>query len=237
MNDHRVHLPNTHVVGTSFYASGQHYEEHRAEIVDEVVLPTGITYRRIHNVSSWDGSQLEQHISPEFLGWVGYDFFRESAMVLDYKAQTVTFHKGSNAVERALRGEQVVARLPYETRRRPNDPVVHVRIGSVDFVGAFDTGQYGTLYTSLAVRRTLEREGVIRPAGKRGDTSYDLTGLRVGEAEIGAVAHVDIKTEPAPFAAGTGLTEPNIVTIGYGVLALYKTVWDFPRRTIYLLPR
>jgi hypothetical protein len=41
-----------------------------------------------------------------------------------------------------LKGERILAVLPFEIRRAPNDPIVKLRVGDVNITGVFYTGQY-----------------------------------------------------------------------------------------------
>jgi hypothetical protein len=100
-------------------------------------------------------------ITPDFLGWVGYYFWEGYALKLDYRRSRVTLYKGPP--ELYLSAEKVIAELPFEIRKLPNHPVMHIRIGGLDIIAAFDTGQYGALYTDAP--RGPIKKGAAPPRG------------------------------------------------------------------------
>jgi len=55
-----------------------------------------------------------------------------------------------------LKGEKVLAVLNFETRRLPNHPMVRVKIGGVDLLGSFDTGQYGLIQVEDKAAKVLK---------------------------------------------------------------------------------
>ncbi|UAK25539.1 hypothetical protein [Sphingomonas nostoxanthinifaciens] len=93
----------------------------------------------------------------------------------------------------------------------------------------------GTVFTDEATRRQLLADGTLKPGSKEG--SYDLTGIEFGGKRYPGVDHMDVQTTPFPAASAIGIDEPTIVTIGYGFLRQYKTVWDYRLKRIYLLAR
>lgn len=232
INDHRVPLEGGTVLGKGFYGSGQTYEIRLRPSVKDIRLGE-MAFPEATQVQSQDAQQLE-HITPDFLGFIGYWFWDGYALKMDYKQSRATFYRGGP--DDYLRGEQVMAALPFELRKLPNHPVMHIKIGSTDFAVAFDTGQYGSMFTDQDTLNRLKKEGLITP-GKNDGEKFIVTGIRFDNG-LGATMPVEqVSTEPFVAAKPLGLTEKNILTMGYGFLKQYKTVWDFKRKTIYLLRR
>ena len=71
-------------------------------------------------------------------------------------------------------------------------------------------------------------EVVIAPS--YGRPTDDLGGTPVAD-----IPGLDVSTAPFAAAEPLGLKETTILSIGYGLLRRYKTVWDFRRGRIYLL--
>jgi len=230
INDHRVPLSGGTTLGQGFYGSGQTFEVHLRSIVKNIRIGS-LRYGESTQVDSHDATQLEA-ITPDFLGWIGYWFWDGYTLKLDYQRLRAMFYKSGPADY--LRGEQVVAELPFELRKLPNHPIMHVKVGAVDFVAAFDTGQYGAIYTNAATWHRLTAEGHLKPSLHDKD-EFDLSGLRFRGGIMASIDGMGVTTSHFPAAKPIGLAEQNIITLGYGFLKQYKTVWDFKRKRIYLL--
>jgi hypothetical protein len=238
LNNHRVPLEGGTHQGRASFGSGQTYSIMKHDRIDSVKFH-GFRFDAVRNVRSQDATQLES-ITPDFIGWLGFELFRGYAMKLDYKRNVATFYKDSSTAEkRFLRGERVVAIIPFEQTKLIHVPVVPVRAGSQVFDGAFDTGQFGALWAGGTNIDLLVKEGVLT---KRADKPFEdqedvhvLKGLDL--ASGAATLDLDVETFAPPFppAKSMGLRPNGTMTFGYNLLSKYKTVWDYAKRTIYLL--
>lgn len=229
VNDHRVPLAGEKVTGGGFFGSGQKFE---VRLVPEArgVRIGQLHYPRVTNVRTQDARLLES-ITPDFIGWFGYEAFSSHALKLDYRALNATFYaEGSDY----LADERVVADLPFETRKLPNIPLMTGQIGDMPFVVSWDTGQYGGLYTTEAGKARLLRDGQLTPSSKDPE-AFDVHGLVLGGKTLPAISGVEVSTEPSPASGSIGITEADHITIGYGLLQKFKTVWDYRRKRIVLL--
>jgi hypothetical protein len=231
LNDHRISLPGGKTIGTGQFGSGQTFAI-RLNAAVENVQTGSLHFARVTHVQSQDATQLE-HITPDFIGWIGYYFWQGYALKLDYKRSQTSFYRGSPKAY--LAGEKVLAIIPFEVGKLPNHPLVHIRIGGIDATAAFDTGQYGAIFTDEASKARLLTTGVLK-AG-RDDGSYDLDSIDLGDHHLPGVKGVEVSTDPFPPASAIGTTTRTVVTIGYGFLRQYKTVWDYREKRIYLLAR
>ncbi|MGC4043184.1 MAG: hypothetical protein QM758_05225 [Armatimonas sp.] len=244
LNDHLLtNLGEGAVVGSGFVGSGQTYTVTRRTKIDHVVIGTGkqaLQFTDVPNILSQDTRFLEG-ITPDCLGWLGYDFFQGYLMKLDYARKVLTFYKTTDARRRTkdfLRGEKVIAVLPFETRKLPNHPLLHVKVGDQDILAAFDTGQMGTVTMSKTMQETLASRKLLTMLTEK-RCRIDgilLTGDR-GESITASVENVPLFDKPGPAAGPMGTPEANILSLGYAFLKQYKTVWDYPDKKIYLLKR
>lgn len=233
LNQNHLNLPEGSIIGQGNFASGQTYQMILRPSVGKVSLTGGPSYDYVTNVRSQDATQLE-HITPDFLGWLGHGFWAGYAAKFDYKASKATFYKGGPKA--FLKGETVIAAIPFEIRSRPNVPVLTARIGNTDFETVLDTGQYGNIYADAAVLKHLFTIGAISSTpGGQGD--IDVKDLRFSKGP--AISMTELGSHPiedaAPFAKALGVTSPRIMSLGYAFLKQYKTVWDYPNETLYLL--
>jgi hypothetical protein len=232
VNDHRVPVKDARTIGTGFFGSGQTFAIRLAHELRDIRIG-GLRYPRATQVDVQDARMLEG-ITPDFIGWFGYNAFAGHAMKLDYRALRATFYRHGGADY--LKGERVIAQLPFETRKLPNHPILPGRIGTMPVVTTWDTGQNGTLYTSEAGKARLLKEGRLVPHADDPDL-FDLHGLELDGHAMPVVRGIDIEMAPSPAAKPTGITEPDELTIGYALLHQFKTVWDYDRKRIYLLAR
>ena len=235
LNHNHLDLPEGRVIGRGAFGSGQTYEKVLRPSVDNVRLPGGLSYGRVTNFRSQDAAQLER-ITPDFIGWLGYQFWDGYAVKVDYKASTSTFFKGGPKA--FLKGETLVAAIPFATPKLPNNPVLTARVGDLVFETILDTGQNGNLFADAATLDHLKAAGAIKPVAG-GDEAVDIPALRFTKGPAIPLARID--THPieaaAPFAKAIGVSSPRIMSLGYAFLRQYKTVWDYPNKTLYLLKR
>lgn len=235
LNHNHLDLPAGRVVGRGAFGSGQTYEKVLRPSVDNVQLPGGLNYGRVTTFRSQDAAQLER-ITPDFIGWLGYQFWDGYAVKVDYKASKASFYKGGPKA--FLKGETVVAAIPFGTPKLPNNPVLTAKVGGLDFETVLDTGQYGNLFADKATLEQLTAAGAITPVAGE-DDAIDIKAVQFAKGP--AIPLTKIGSHPiegaAPFAKAVGLTSPRIMTLGFAFLRQYKTVWDYPNKTFYLLER
>lgn len=229
VNDHRVPLTGGRAIGSGFFGSGQTFE---VRLVPEVlnVQIGGLVYPRVTEVRTQDARLLE-NITPDFIGWFGYEAFATHALKLDYRALQATFYAAGGDY---LAGERMVAELPFETRNLPNTPLMAGSLGDMSFVVSWDTGQYGALYTTEAGKARLLGDGRLTPSATDPD-AFDIHGLEIDGHLLPVISAVEVRTEPSPASGSIGITEADHLTLGYGLLRQFKTVWDFPQKRIVLL--
>ena len=192
-------------------------------------------------VESEDLSFIEQDITPDFLGFIGYGAYRGYAFKLDYVLRRLTLLKGEKGSRtKLLNGETVLATLPFTTRRRPDDPFITVRISGRSFIAAFDTGQVGVLEMDDNQRDSMIKDGGLLPLPEKDDDGNTL--YRIKDVEVVPGVHVSLPGVTVRHVGsiadkGIGITEPAAIYLGYQFLSQFKTIWDWPNQTMYLLQR
>jgi len=238
LNDHKVPLKDGKVVGKMGFGSGQTFDVKLYPEVATVDLAGGSSYRSIPNVTGNNLTFMEEGITPDFLGFIGHDFYRGYLFKLDYKGNRITFYRQTDARRQSkdyLAGETVIATVLFQTRKLPNHPIVPVTIGGVDFLGTFDTGMDGAVYMTKATQARLTEQRLLTPVPGRGDILYNIAGVSLSPDIKATVSRIRVFNETPPSAAPLGTPEPDIIQFGYAFLRQYKTVWDFSERKIYLL--
>lgn len=242
INDNYINLPNKKAKRNGVVASGESFVVSVNDTIGEVKFTNGIIYKNLQDISSANYDFLQKYISPDIAGYVGHNFYDGYIFKLDYLHKKLTFYK--NTAQRKtskdfLAGEKLLAVIDFETRKLPNIPVMKVKIDGVDAMGLFDTGQNGYLQMdSASANKLYSRRSVIRSGTDGvGDTLLHVknivfdrklrTGLK-GVEKLGFQGTVITRKV-------SGITEPNILSIGYRFFAQFKTVWDYPEKKIYVL--
>lgn len=228
INDHRVPLDST-ATGDGQFGSGEKFAVRRTPLVRQVHV-AGLAYPQVTTVQTQDATQLER-ITPDFLGWIGFNLWQSYALKMDYRQQQATFYRGPAAD--ALAGEELVTALPFGLRKLPQIPVMAATVGDLRVAAALDTGAYGMLCIDQQTKQRLLASGVLKPSGQ--DGRYDLSGLTIGTTALPGLKDIYVLTTGFPAAAPTGLTDPAVLVLGYAFLRNYKTVWDYREQKLYLL--
>jgi hypothetical protein len=159
-------------------------------------------------------------ISRKILAQAGYN--KGYLFKLDYLKRKLTFYKITQERKSSkdfLKGEKVLAIVNFETRRLPNLPTIRVRIGNVDLLGSFDTGQYGLIQLDDQAEKVLEKNSLLVPIGNDG---YDDPIVNVNNIVLDGKLKVNVKgispcslEQTAPFGKGMQINEASYICFGY----------------------
>jgi len=242
LNDNFVDLPNKKMKANGVTGSGHSFKTSINDTIREIKFTNGTTYRNLENISSGNYEFLQKAVAQDFAGFIGHKFFQGYLFKIDYLHRKVTFYK--DAPKRRisndfLANEKVLAVINFETGKLENHPHVKLKIDGVDVLGAFDTGQNGLLQMDSPSAKLLKTKGSIVNSGI--DRTND-TLLTVKNITIDGKFKTTLKGVESSTVEGTqvirkelGITEPNLMTIGYRFLSQYKTVWDYAQKKIYIL--
>lgn len=132
-----------------------------------------------------------------------------------------------------------MAIIDFEIRKLPNHPLVKLQIDGINVLGAFDTGQYGSLQLDSTSGNVLKRSGMVLSSGTdgEGDTLLTVKNITMDgkfKTDLKGVEFSDLEDSQI-IRKALAITEPNFMDIGYRFLSLYKTVWDYDKKKIYIL--
>lgn len=231
INDRRVPVVDPVAVGKGSFGSGQTFDVRLVPVMKDIRVGQ-LRYESVTQVQSQDAALLET-ITPDFIGWLGHDFWEGYALELDYRYAQAVFYRGGP--EDYLPGEKLVVELPYESRKLPNIPVMYGKIAGIDATVAFDSGQNGMLFIDAETKSRLIGEGALTWSGE-GD-KYHLNKLELQGRVFDGLQNIGVSTTPFPAAIPTGLSDKTLLTLGFSFLGKYKTVWDSNKKVIYVLEK
>ncbi|WP_316776859.1 hypothetical protein [Pedobacter antarcticus] len=244
LNDNLVRLPEKKTSGKGIVGSGQSFVVNINDTIAEIKFNNGYTYRNLLKIKSANYDFLQNRITPDCIGYIGYDFFKGYLVKLDYLRRKIIFYKNTEQRKSSkdfLKGEKVLSIIDFEIRKLPNHPLVNVRIGNVEILGAFDTGQYGSLQVQDDAKKRLISQSLIIPAGKDG---YENDLLTINNIIIGGKFKTQLKgvmsdtfEDTEPERRALRIAEPHLMNFGYRFLDQYKTVWDYEGQKIYILEK
>ncbi len=239
LNDHLLKLPGGKpLAGQGVVGSGQRFTRTQYDTIASIRLANGLAYSKVPGLEGNSFDFLE-HITPDCIGQIGFGYFDGYILKIDYSQRLLTCYQ-QTAARRAsqdfLRGEHVVAVLDVEARKRPGNVLAKVKIGGIDFLCAFDTGQQGQIYLTKAMRQTLlaKQQLVLLPT-QDGDSLCTIQQVDFGHGlklNLHAVNTTSLRNKRMDTALG--FTDANLLTVGYAFLSQFTTIWDSEAHKMYL---
>ncbi|WP_421943302.1 hypothetical protein [Pedobacter sp.] len=242
INDNYIKLANKKNRGDGIVASGQAFKKNINDTLQEVKFTNGITFRNLEHIVSANYDFLQNRITPDCLGYIGHDFFKGYIFKLDYLGRKLTFYKITaerNLSNDFLNGEKVLTTINFEIRKLVNHPLATMKIGGIDVLAAFDTGQYGSLQLDTPSADVLKRKGLVLGSGmdRGGNLLLTVKNIYIDKKLKVSLKGVEFSDygDTKIIRKALGITEPNLIDIGYRFFSEYKTVWDYDKRKIYVM--
>ena len=84
INDNFLNLSGKKEVRKGVVGSGQTYTMSTNDRISSIKLPDGQEYNDLPNIESGNYNWLQEKITPDFIGYIGYAFFKGYIFKLDY---------------------------------------------------------------------------------------------------------------------------------------------------------
>lgn len=234
INSHAVTIPCRIKTGTGYFGSGQTFEVMNFPVVDELALPNGLRYTGITNIRGNPGLPIQQHIAPDFIGWIGVEFYAGYVLKLDYAKPAATFYRDDalgSGEQAAVAGEHVIQTIRFDNHGLRNLLNFRVKANGTEFLALLDTGSH------TAAWLTNEQAASMRQAGSLQDDkdgSMTLSGLEIDGKPVAPMA-IEVSHGRPPMTKLLPVTADPVMTLDYEFLNRYKTVWDYDNGTLTLL--
>jgi len=179
------------------------------------------------------GLPLEQHITPDFIGWIGVKLWEGFVFKLDYTKPNVTFYRdgeGLAGLHKAEEGEKVSQTI---TLTRANNGLLYfpVQIGKTCVTGVLDTGAHDSAWMTNDEIAAMEAAGTLHDEG---DGSFTVSGITIDGYSV-PPTRVHVTRGRAPFAKSFPQPEAPLYQFAYEFLSRQKTVWDYGHNMMTLL--
>jgi hypothetical protein len=236
LNSHAIAVPNGKEIGKGFFGSGQKFAVSSFPIVDDLKLAGGPEYTAVPNVRGNSGQQLEENITPDFIGWIGVAFFEGYVIKLNYQHPSVTFYKNDASGagrQAALKGEKVLQVIHFDNSAHSNLITFPIKIGSLPFVANLDTGSHDALWLTPELIEKMKAEGTLHCKADE----CKLSSVSIDNHVISLRSHSDLIEGKASISDLIGHPNDNIMTLGFEFLSTFKTAWDYQNQTLTLLSK
>jgi hypothetical protein len=233
IDSHTVAPPNGTVIGHGFFGSGQTFEVLRFPVIDTVTLPAALHFEAMTNIRGNPGLPLEQHITPDFIGWIGVKFWEGYVFRLDYANAEVTFYRDdrdASAECKAEAGSQVKQTI---TATRAANGLLYFpfQVGNTLATGVLDTGAHDHAWMTDEDVAVLQRAGTLH---EEADGNFTISGITIGGHPV-PPTRIGITRGRAPFAKSLPRPDAPLYQFAFEFLSRQKTVWDYENNTITLL--
>lgn len=236
LNNHYLELNKKDLVASGNAGSGQVLYIY-LDSVSKINIGKQVSYKKLLTVPNSDFSFIEQGIVKDFLGFIGYDFYKNYEFIIDYDYQTITLYKlnkNGSVINPYNLPNAMVTTLQFTTTNKKQIPIVEIKLGKTTIKGLFDTGNQGNLNLNKDTLNNLTQEGILTQ-GNQGN----LYGVNQDDTTLYNMNQLSYRaTLLQPINALT-VTESaeNHLGLGYQFLKNYITAWNFKKGTITLLQK
>ena len=236
LNNHYLELNKKDLVVSGSASSGQILDIY-LDSVPKINIGKQVSYTKLLTVPNSDFSFIEQGIVKDFLGFIGYDFYKNYELVIDYDYQTITLFKldknGTVVNPYSLLNTEITT-LHFTTSNQKQIPLVEIKLGNTNVKGRFDTGNQGNLGLNKDTLNNLIQQGTLI----KGNQGY-LYGIIEEASNIYNINQLSFASTLLIPLKNFSLTESvdNYIGLGYQFLKNYITVWNFKKGIITLLQK
>jgi hypothetical protein len=236
LNNHYLNIQKKDLVISGNAGSGQVLDIYLEEAID-INIGNQVGYNKLDIVPNSDFSFIEKGIVSEFLGFIGYDFFKNYEILINYDYQTITLNKldkKGTVIYPYVLPNEVVTTFQFTTTNAKQIPIVALNIGLNPIEAHFDTGNQGNISLNKSTFSSLLQQGIL---------SNEQQGNRYGEAldDLKTYTIDRIHYAQTPLLPVKNLSfkesDENILGFGYQFLKNYISIWNFQKKTITLLQK
>jgi len=234
LNNNYVKLDTTNFFSSGNTGSGQKLKLYKSSI-EKINVANQFKFEKLSNVVHADFAFIEQGITPNFLGFIGFEFLKNYEFVIDYNLKEIHLYlldeKGDHSMTHITNGN-IIATLNFTTTSDEQIPTVDIISSGQKINMCFDTGTLGSLKLTKQSAKKLRKDGNLIEIDnssltkeKESTSSYfTLRGVTYGTTSIGDITDLS-------FSEGND----NELMCGYHLLQNYLSVWNYKKKTLVLI--
>lgn len=237
INNNIVKLNKTDLAVTGKVGSGQIFDIY-LDSLQNVNISNHINLKNLGSIPHSNFSFVEVGITKDFLGFIGYEFFKNFEFQIDYDHQTITLNKidkNGNTLSPFILKNTLLTTLAFRTPESKQMPKVNLTFGKDTIITKFDTGNQGDIYLNDSLRDQFIQRGILSEMNT--DNWYGHASETSSKSyDINQVKYKDINLIPSRNYRYTSSNE-NQIGFGYQFLKNYISVWNFRKKTIALFKK
>ncbi len=234
LNSARVKLSESRFVFSGTAGSGQKFDVNRASAMPVLTIH-GQTWATVHGVHAADLSFIElgTGMGP-YLGFIGANFFKGTALTLDYARHMAVIQRLNTATGAPLAalpvelsGSALLATLRYRGSQ-PNFPVFDATLGGTPVQVMLDSGNPGASIDQRWLTELQHAGAAQRFTHVDANQTYRLPPLQLGMLAV----PVD---DVSGYNSSDGVESPggpNLVKIGFSLLKRLAVTWNYQLQTM-----
>lgn len=232
LNNNYVKLDTNNFFSSGTAGSGQKLDLYKSS-VEVISLTNQVKFEKLSNVVHADFGFIEKGITPNFLGFIGYEFLKNYEFVIDYKLQEIHLYllddKGDSSLPN-FSDVNIYALLDFTTTTDEQIPNVEIYGSGQKINLQFDSGTLGSLTLTKKSAKRLMNDGRLIEGEKKSSEKepasryYTLRDFTYGNTSIGDITNLT-------FSEG----KSNELMCGYHFLKNYLSVWNYRKRTLTLV--
>jgi hypothetical protein len=236
LNNNYVKLDTTNFFNSGNAGSGQKLKLYKSAI-EKIDVANQFKFEKLSNVVHADFAFIEEGITANFLGFIGFEFLKNYEFVINYNLKEIHLYlldeKGDHLMTN-ITNENIIATLNFNTTSDEQIPTVEIFSAGQKINLSFDTGAPGSLKLTKQSANKLRKAGNLieinnnsRAKEKEFKTTYfTLRGANYETTSIGDIINL-------PFSEG----KKNELMCGYNFLKNYLSVWNYKKKTLTLIKR
>jgi hypothetical protein len=234
LNNNYIKLDTTNFFKAGNAGSGQALKLYKSPI-EKINVANQFKLEELSSVVHADFEFIEQGITPDFLGLIGFELLKHYEFVIDYNLKEIHLYlldeKGNSSMTQ-ITDENIIVTLNFTTTSSEQIPTVEIISSGQKINLRFDTGTLGSLQLTPKSANKLRKDGNLvegknNPRTKEEEYTgnyFTLRGVNYGITSIGDINNLS-------FSEGKN----NELMCGYNFLKNYLSVWNYKKKTLTLI--
>ena len=240
-NNYLTNLDKKNKIGEGAVSSGQKMTIYESR-VDKLSLGYDCTIESVGNIMHGNYDFIQEGITQDFMGFIGYNFFKNYEFIIDYDLQLIEmFLITPNQENKFYEEDEIVAELDFLTPLLPNMPYVNFQCKGLQIKAIFDTGNQGFLHLKNKKLKTYTESQLLNENQLNGVYGQpgEIISYTIDDLEYNGIELEPIKNLSNSEAGAMPITDETDfdLGLGYQFLKNYRSVWNFETQKIVLLKR